>query len=498
MTIPTGRPSGGSGRPLPDALGTAVRELRNLVDLGRMRRRERALPLVPGEVVVGWLLPVDATPEDATLADDLMRAALLAGLTRPLIAGAARVVASADLTRLGRAAPGQERTERSPTDARRPRTWVLRCRPGTERDLVAILAGRAARLERAGRAPWRPGTFVATRVPFLHTDGDPIGGQQVGEVRFSSSIDNSLECRRIDHVASDGAGMTIGVLDVGVDRAALAGAGLGPSRVTVQTWEQGPVGEALRPVPDPPPPDGGQWHGTAVVSLLAKLAPGATLVVLEARETLGSSTRRNELAASWLLHALDQLRFTDLINVSLSVDRGGAEYAPYFEQFCTQVLRQHAETRRHVMVAAVGKIRAPYISVDQLPRRTPPSAPVDVMGYPARDPNVIAVGSLASQWEPAPDNRAGGKQGILHWLEWGGSAGDPVATRGGNAPVYGSSFATAIFTATLARLAADGRPYEDTAARAQTLQTADKYTQPRPHDMDGLIWGRGLIWYWHP
>jgi hypothetical protein len=253
---------------------------------------------------------------------------------------------------------------------------------------------------------------------------------------------------------------------------------------------------AFVPVPDPVPPPT-TWHGGVTVGLIAALSPGADVDVIEIRNAATGADPR-EFAASWVDFALHQFRDCDLVNLSVAVDRGGLYYAPHFEMAVANTLESHAETRPVVVVAAAAlsdaRTVAPLDLIDPRPAEPEPAP----MTYPARNRYVVAIGALNARGQPWSGNGTRGKEGPLHWLMPGGDEAEPLGsvelTRSPSQPLasmYGTSFATALFTGQLASCLARS----NVRTRVQTLSIAESETVRAPQGSDPVMWGRGTLGY---
>ncbi|WP_170217662.1 S8/S53 family peptidase [Kutzneria buriramensis] len=409
--------------------------------LGIRRRAERRLPLVPGEVVVCWL----QEPGTGAVSEALIR------LLRTPLAGGARARGLRDVQE----ARGEER----PGVA--PRVFVLTCRPGRERDLVRLVLRAGRSILRRRRARWVPGTFRASRVPWLDLSTDIVLGHGFTPTR---AFETALESVRVDLDQQPDCGQVkIGVLDAGVHEDAL---GHIADRMTVTHRRK----DGYRTY-DEPRSRTSHRHGTLITSIIATLAPQAVIDVIDVANDLPTPLRQ-QLAASWMHDAIERYKDFDLLNVSATLNGEGAILAPEFEMTVRTVIAARAENHPVVVVAACGNIHVPATGQHR--------TPLDAMGFPANDVHVVAVSSTDGRLVPVPE-RTGDKVGDLFWHMPGGTVDAPFAHDGGDGDRtagHGSSLAAAVFTGVLARLlVGKGSAGFGTVGRERTLLVAEGNTR---------------------
>jgi len=167
-------------------LDTLWDELKNVLSLGARLRRQRELPIAPGEVLV-----VDSIArEPSKLAAHVTHIAEWWGL------GSARAVSTVEFGKIE--TPEKLLLSREQLDERRPDfepggfppAWLLTCRDGHEVDLARRLRRHVRRASRRNRfSQLMP--FI-TALPFIHPESAPmpamnlVVGPQVAEVARNS------------------------------------------------------------------------------------------------------------------------------------------------------------------------------------------------------------------------------------------------------------------------------------------------------------------------
>lgn len=463
------------------ALGASVR---NYVTWGSRRRAEGALPLVPGEVVIGWQEPPKTS-------ESIVPRLVTLAMSR--VAGAARVRGKRDVRRDALWEVSVRREGPAPPSTMDSRVLVLHCRPGLERELMTLLLRLARFATRRGLADWLPGSLLVSRVPWLNLDSHATIG---GSVRPIYTLDQVLRAVGVDlNQPTGNRPVTIGVLDVGVDRAELPA----NAHISVMHWRKDEFDN--RPAVGPTP---GIRHGTLVTALIAALVPEASINVLDVCDDMPDHLSRR-LSATWLSDAAELFQNHDLLNVSLSLDPAGQGYAPHFERMVRRQLVLMEDSRPLVMVAACGNLHEQGVALEeQLRDLKKPNAdtsikdPVKTMGFPASHRTVIAVSSTDEHLRPIAE-RTQGKDGRLYWHMPGGTAAAPLGVDNGRQILsdHGSSLATALYTGVLARaLTREKASLAGAAGRAHTLAVAEEHTRDwSPGDPYHGPWprSRGLL-----